>query len=265
MAKQTFDEDEDFAPKKGAKGAAKDTDEPKGKTQPGKRTMENEEELDCDWNDESLMRKKDPLPRIRPDKGKAVRFAILPFVKPKRAFNHYIDKKGTFRCLSTEDSEGVCCTSGKAGNANLSIVALAAKYVNCDPKTGKYDGKYKVTDTECEIGHVSLSRSNYTAINKLVEDEVTASGESESVFDFDIIMTHNETTGIGYTLARASRTPRWKKDEAVSTELEEAAKPFLDGKLLTSRLGRKQSAIEWKALLASLDGGEGEDGDNEDL
>ena len=269
MAKQTFDEDEDFTPKPKGKAAAaaahKDEDEPKSKAQPKRATIENEEDLDCGWNDESLMRKKDPMPRIRPDKGKAVRFAILPFVKPKRAFNHYLDKKGTFRCVSTEDSEGVCCTSGKAGNANLSIVALAIKYTNCDPKTGKYDGKYKTSDTDWEIGHVSLSRSNYTAINKLTEDLEEEDGSPktpETVYDFDIIMTHNETTGIGYTVSRASRVPRWKKDAAA---VEEAAQPFQDGKLLTSRLGRKVSAIEWKAMLSGLEGEEEGADDNGEL
>ena len=257
MANKKFDEDEDFdiKPKKGAKA----------EEAPAKRPpVVNEEDLDCGWGEEALMRKKDPMPRIRPDKGKAVRFAILPFVKPKRAFNHYVDKKGTFRCLSGEDGEGVCCSSGKAGNSNLNIVALAVKYTNCDPKTGKYEGKYKVSETDWEIGHVNLSRSNYTAISKLVEDEEEEGGKHESVYDFDVIMTHNETTGIGYTLSRASRSPRWKKDAEMAATLEEASKAFEDGKALTQRLGRKQSVIEWKALLATLDN-DGDDSGNEDL
>lgn len=261
MAKRNFDEDEDFEvkPKKNNK-ASGDEDMPK------RPPVENEEDLDCDWGQESLMRRKDPMPRIRPDKGKAVRFAILPFTKPKRAFNHYIDKKGTFRCLSNDDGgEAVCCSSGKAGSPNLSIVALAVKYTNCDPKTGKYEGKYKVSETDWELGHVNLSRSNYTAISKLVEDEEREDGSHESVYDFDIIMTHNESTGIGYTLSRASRSPRWKKDQETSNAIAEASAQFSDGKALTTKLGRKQSAMDWKVLLASIDS-EGEDSeDNGDL
>lgn len=251
-----FEDDDDFTP--GKKGDPKKADTKKP------TSFENEADLDCDWGDSELMKRKDPLPRIRPEKGKAVRFALLPYAKPKKAFNHYIEKKGTFRCLSNEDGPGVCCESGVAGNSNLSIVALAVKYTNCDPKSGKYEGKHKVPDTEFELGYVSLSRSNYTAINKLVEDEETSSGTPESVYDFDIIMTHNENTGIGYTLSRASRTPRWRKDEGTAKEVKAAAEPFSDGKLLTAKLGRKLTVIEWKAMLAGLNGdAEGEvDGDD---
>lgn len=253
--KPRFDEEEEFDPR------AKKEDP---KNQQPKRTLENEEALDCDWDDDSLKRRKDPLPRIRPDKGKAVRFALLPFIKPKNAQNHYIDKKGTFRCLSTPDKEAICCTSGQAGNPNLSIVALALKYTNCDPRSGKYEGRSKGAEIEWEIGFVNLSRSNYTQIGKLVEDE-EESGKSESVYDFDIIMTHNETTGIGYTLSRASRSPRWVKDPEIAAAIKEAAEPFLDGKLLTAKLGRKLTENEWRAMLSTLSGETPDGGDGDDL
>ena len=234
-----------------------------GATTVTRKPIENEAELDCDWNDESLQRKKDPLPRVRPEKGKAVRFAILPFIKPKRAFNHYIEKKGTLRCLSTDDGEGICCTSGQAGTSNLNIVALAVKYVNADPQTGKYDGKYKKVETEWELGHVNLSRTNNTDLQKLCEDNEDETTPSETVYDFDVIMTHNEATGIGYKLSRASRTPRWRKDSEMAAAIEEAAQPFLDGKILTARLGRKLSVMEWKVVLAGLSGKDTEEEDDE--
>lgn len=272
MARQ-FDEDEDFDTKPKGKGRKAEEEDPKVKAgATTKRTIENEADLDCDWDDQTLMRKKDPMPRVRPEKNgaKAVRFAILPFVKPKRAYSHYVDKgekKGTFRCLSSEDNpEGVCCTSGQIQQSQLAIVALVVKYSNVDPKSGKYEGKYKTADTEWELGHVSLSRSNYTQINKLVEDEEGEGGKQETVYDFDIIMTHNEASGIGYTLTRASRTPRWRKDPEVAAAVEAAAAPFVDGKLLTSRLGRKLTPIEWKALLSGLTGEvEDESGDDGEL
>lgn len=257
MAK--FEDEDDFDLK------GKKSDGKKGETQSKKApVLEDEADLNCDFGDTELMKRKDPLPRIRPEKGKAVRFALLPFASPKKAFNHYIEKKGTFRCLSTEDGPGVCCESGLAGNSNLSIVALALKYTNCDPKSGKYDGKFKVGTTEYELGYVNLSRSNYTAISKLVEDEETEGGTPESVYDFDIIMTHNESTGIGYTVSRASRAPRWRKEEELAAEVKAAAQPFTDGKLLTGKLGRKLTVIEWKAMLAGLNGDaeHGEDGDD---
>lgn len=265
MAKPKFDEDEEFDSKPKGKGRRDDEEDEKPK-QAARKPIENEEDLDCEFGDSELERRKNPLPRIKPDKGKAVRFALLPFSKPKKAFTHYIDKKGTFRCLSTEEGEGFCCTSltGDGQQAQLKIVALAVKYTNCDPKTGKYEGKYKTSETEWEIGFVSLSRSNYTAINKMVEDEESEGGKAETVYDYDVIMSHNEATGIGYTLNRASRSPRWKK--AAAAEVEEAAQTFLDGKLLTARLGRKLTLPEWKALVAQLNGGGDDDsGDNDDL
>lgn len=264
--KPKFDEDEDFDPKsKKSRSHDEDDDAPKGKAAT-RKPIENEEDLDCDFGNPELERRKDPMPRVRPDKGKAVRFALLEFVRPKNAFSHYIDKKGTYRCLSNDEGEGVCCQqlTGEAQRADLKIVALVVKYTNCDPKTGKYEGKYKTNETDWEIGHVSLSRSNYTQINRMVEDEEDANGKRETVYDFDVIMTHNEATGIGYTLTRASRSPRWKKDAEIAEAVKAAAEPFKDGKLLTSRLGRKISVPEWKALIASLNGGDGDDDDNND-
>lgn len=263
--KPKFDEDEEFDNKKGK--SSRDED-PKAKGAPAPRKpIENDEADDCGWGDSSMERKKDPLPRVRPDKGKAVRFAILPFVKPKKAFSHYIDKKGSMRCLSNEEGEGICCTglTGDAARSDLHILAMVVKYTNPDPKTGKYEGKYKVSDTDWEVGHVNLSRSNYTAINRMVEDEEDGKGNPETVYDFDVIMTHNETTGIGYTLTRASRTPRWRKDPEIAAAVEEATEAFADGKILTSRLGRKLTTVEWKQLIATLNGEADGDDDNDDL
>jgi hypothetical protein len=209
------------------------------------------------------MKQKDPLPRFRPDKGKALRFALLDFIKPKRAFTHYIDKKGTFRCLSTPEAEGPCCAAAIQAAA-LTIVALVVKYTNCSPVSGKYEGKYKVPDIEYELGYVNLSRKNYTDINKMTEDGEDDAPTNETVYDFDIIMTHNEATQIGYSLNRASRAPRWRKSPEIVAEITEAAQPFLDGKLLTSKLGRKLNPIEWKALLSTLNGEPDDDAASDD-
>ena len=58
------------------------------------------EDLSVDFGDRELMKKTGLLERLRPEKGKAVRFAMLTdFIKARSAFTHFIDKKGTFRCL----------------------------------------------------------------------------------------------------------------------------------------------------------------------
>lgn len=257
------DEDDDFSmsSQKGKEKGHKGKEADSKKSAPA---VENEEELDCGWGDTELMKAKNPLPRIYPQKdGEAVRFALIQGVQPKRALTHYIEKKGTFRCLSTGEEPGLCCEKLKE-NPTLSIVALAIQYTNCSPKTGRYEGPYKSQETEYTIGYVKLSRTNYTQICKLVEDpeeeeDNTAERQPETVFDFDMVMSHNEQTGIGYSITRASRSPRWKKDEAVMAGVAEAVEKFKDGKLLTQRLGRKQTKAEWVAMFS--DAGQEDDGE----
>ena len=254
MAKQFEDEDE--LPKKSQKGkiSLEDEDEVSPGTKKGQVAIVVSEDDDCEFGDTKLMRKTDGLDRVRPAKGDAVRFAILPGFKPKKAMNHYIDKKGTYRCLTTEEGEGICCK--QLGTSDLHIAALVVHYTNANGKSGKYNADQ--TDTEFEIKYVYLSRTNFADISALVQ-------EDERPEDFDIVMTHREN-GIGYKLSRVSKEARWRKSKAVTAEVNAAAEKFEDGVLLTKKLGKKINAIEWKQLLSTLDGSaEEDDGDNSDL
>jgi hypothetical protein len=236
------DEEDDFAP--GAKDAKKT------------HAVEVSEDDDCEFGDEKLMYRGDGLDRLRPDKGAAVRFAIIPFLKPKKAVNHYIDKKGTFRCTSTDEGEGLCCkalNSDDNSKAQLHIVAVVVHYTNANSKTGKY--AKEVVDTEWDLKFVNLSRANFSDISALVQEDETVDG-------FDIVMTHREN-GIGYKVSRASSEARWKK-KGLAAEVKEACAKFEDGTLLTKKLGKRLTPIEWKALLSTL-GGEEDEGDNSDL
>ena len=249
-------EDEDELPKKtpGKKGSVSLEDEDEDAAKKGTTAIVVSEDDDCEFGDTKLMRKTDGLDRVRPAKGDAVRFAILPGFKPKKAMNHYIDKKGTYRCLTSEEGEGICCK--QLGAADLHIAALVVHYTNANTKTGKYSPDQ--TDTEFEIKYVYLSRTNFADISALVQ-------EDERPEDFDIVMTHREN-GVGYKMARISKEARWKKHKAVVAAVTEAAEKFEDGVLLTKKLGKKINAIEWKQLLSTLDGSaEEEDGDNSDL
>jgi hypothetical protein len=254
MAKQFEDEDE--LPKKpaGKKGSISLEDDEETGTKKGQVAIVVSEDDDCEFGDTKLMRKTDGLDRVRPAKGDAVRFAILPGFKPKKAMNHYIDKKGTYRCLTTEEGEGICCK--QLGASDLHFAALVVHYTNANTKTGKYTADQ--TDTEFEIKYVYLSRTNFADISALVQ-------EDERPEDFDIVMTHREN-GIGYKLSRVSKEARWKKTKSVHNAVLAAAEKFEDGVLLTKKLGKKLNAIEWKQLLSTLEGSaDEEDGDNSDL
>ena len=247
-------EDEDELPKKPTKKAVMDDEEDELEGKKAAPSIVVSEDDDCEFGDAKLMRRGDGLDRVRPAKGDAVRFAIYPGIKPKKAMNHYIDKKGTYRCLTTEDSEGICCK--QLGTPNLQIVAIVVHYTNANTKTGKYASDNH--ETEFEIKYVNLSRTNFADISALVQ-------EDERVDDFDIVMTHREN-GIGYKMARVSKEARWKKDKALTKAVAEAAAKFEDGALLTKKLGKRLNAIEWKQFLSTLDGAaEEEDGDNSDL
>jgi hypothetical protein len=257
MAKQ-FEDDDELEVKKPKKGAKPEDDEddfnPKGKKATEAVVVSDED--DCEFGDQKLMYRGDGLDRLRPEKGQASRFAIVPYLKPKKAVNHYVDKKGTFRCLTTEEGEGICCKAlnGIEGaKAAIHFVAVVVHYTNANPKTGKY--AKEVTDTDFEIKFVNLSRANFSDISSLVQ-------EDEKVTDFDIVMTHREN-GIGYKFNRVSSETRWQK-KGLESAVKEACAKFEDGALLTKKLGKRLTPIEWKALIASM-GSTEDDEDNGDL
>jgi hypothetical protein len=244
VTKPTDDDDETpvkQASKKTTKVVDDDDEEvPKPKA---KKAASDEEDLDVAWGDEKVMAKTDGLDRIRPEKKHVCRIAILPFITPKKSTVHYIKGKGTYRCLSSEEQE-ICCE--KLGENELRIVALALLYTNADPKTGQKpkDKAGNLLPIEYEVGYVQLSRTNFRSISTLPEEEQT-------VYDIDIVMSLRDS-GTGFEFKKIASTALYKKNPQLVAEIEEACKPFLDGKKLKNKLGKKVSNIEFKALLASV-------------
>src|SRR5271170_4892975 len=112
-------------------------DVPTGKAAATSKSSSSDD-FNVEFGDEKLVSKSDGLDILRPEKGKTVRFALLTeYLSAKRAFNHYIEKKGTYHCLSTDEGQGVCCE--KLGDSQPQIVALVLQYSNANSKTGRYE------------------------------------------------------------------------------------------------------------------------------
>ena len=240
-----LDEDEIPAPVTKAKATVAATDD--------------DENLDVAFGDQKIMAKGDGLNRIRAEKGKVVRFALLNFIAPKSAKSHFVDqkdKKGTFRCapVKTEGEIPYCCAKLEE-EGMLHVVSLAIQYTNADAKTGGYAPG---TPMEWEIGYVDLSRSNYRAVSGLAPEDST-------VYDIDIVMSKKEN-GIGYEFVLKSVKAKWKQNPELVAEVEAAAQKFVNdgGKKLIGKLGRKQTPIEWKALLSGQ-AGSGKEASLEDI
>jgi hypothetical protein len=208
------------------------------------------EDSDVEWGDEKLMA-YDGLQRIKSEKGKVKRFAILPFCKPKKAMLHYVEGKGYFRCLSTEDHVGICCK--KMDESDLRVVALAVEYTNASQKDGKYkkDAKGNVPPIEYQIGYVQLSRSNFRAISNLPDEEGT-------VYDMDVVMSTKQN-GIGFDFTKVSSKSRWRSNPELAKEIEELCQKYTDGKQLSKFLGKKVTAVEMKAVVAGQAANNAED------
>lgn len=217
-----------------------------GATPTSKRTVvAADEDEDIGWGDEKIMSRSGGLDRLRPEKGKAVRFAIIPWIKPKKALTHFIDKKGTYRCLATEEEPGICCRK-LAEDGQVTIVALVVHYTNAPSKDGKYrkDEQGRVPAIEWAIEFVQLGQTNYRDISELPP-------EGQAVTDIDIIMTHKDS-GIGYKFTLGSTAARWRQNPALVQEVREACEKFMDGKKLSSKLGKKVTLAEMKAVLSTL-------------
>jgi hypothetical protein len=218
----------------------------------------DEDDLDVDFGDEKLATRPNMLNRCRPsEKGKAVRFALLPFIKPKSAKNHFVElpgKKLTARCLTPANSPdaGYCCAKlGEDGE--LHVAALVVRYTNADSKTGGYE---KGAVIEWEVQYVDLTRSNYRAVSHLI-DELIEDNPTITVYDIDIVMQHDPDRAFGYQFKRIAQKARWKQNPQLVEEVRQAAEKFTkdDGKILKGRLGKKLSLPEWKALLSGVAAG----------
>jgi len=196
------------------------------------------------FGDSKIMAKGDGLNRIRAEKGKVVRFALLDFIDPYSAKSHFVDtkdKKGTFICLPAKKDEIPYCCTKMEEEGMLHVVALAVLYTNADTKTGKYAAG---TPIEWEVGYVDLSRSNYRSVSNLAP-------EDSSVFDIDLVMSKKEN-GIGYEFVLCATKAKWKLNAELAEEVKEAAQKYVKdgGKKLKNKLGRSITLNEWKLMLA---------------
>jgi hypothetical protein len=264
MAVPTFKDELDDLPVS-TPAAAKPTrvaveeDDDKSLVKAAKTTVAVEEEIEdlsVDFGDKQLMLRGDGLERLRPEKGKAVRFAILgEFLKARMAYTHFIDKKGTYRCLvdkikrtpkdkgGNPDAAGYCCKKLQA-DSEPTIAVLVVHYKNAESTEGGYE---KGATIEWDIKYVQLSKANFQSISRLPEEEQT-------VNDIDIVMMHTNKA-FGYEFHKKSSKPRWKANPALVEEVKEKVKPYLDGKKIDSKLGRKVNELEMKALISSLGAG----------
>jgi len=210
---------------------------------------------EVEWGDTELMKKGDGLERIRPEKksDKVVRFALLPFIKPRGHRSHFVTTKEGKRqvlCLSQQGEPAFCCQKLDE-EGRYHVIALALEYTNVDPRSGNRklpDGK--TPPIEWKIGFVDFSRPNFRSVSSLPE-------EGTSVYDYDIVMALN---GNKYEFNIKARKANWKLDPALAKEVEAAAQKFIadGGKKLFRRLGKKATLLEWKALLAGAAAGAAE-------
>jgi hypothetical protein len=78
--------------------------------------------------------------------------------------------------------------------------------------------------------------------------------EDATVYDIDIVMSHDGSRAFGYDFNRISPKPRWSLDPTVKAEVQEAAKRLFlkdNGKKLAGRLGKIATPPEWKSMLSS--------------
>lgn len=246
-----------------AKAITVEDDDDKASMKKGAAAADDSEDLSVDFGDRELMKKTGLLERLRPEKGKAVRFALLTdFVKARSAFTHFIDKKGTYRCLVDKlkrtkkdaggdpDAEGFCCKKLKEEAERL-FVALVVYYKNANPEDGGYE---KGAVIDWELRYVQLTVANFRSISRLIEEEVVdpnGTARPGTVNDMDIVMIHADKA-FGYEFHKKAARPKFRQNPELLAEVIEKLKPFLDGTKLDARLGRKVTDLEMKALIASL-------------
>ena len=306
MATQFQDELDDLpvtktAPAKATAATLEEDDDPKAamkKTTTATATATaaapagDDEDLAVDFGDRELMKKTGLLERLRPEKGKVVRFAMLTdFVKAQMAYTHYIDKKGTYRCMVDKlkrtpptkcftcglvavddkakglvkackcptpvfgdpEAEGFCCKKLKEASERQ-FVALVVYYKNAGTEDG---GLEKGVPLDWEIRYVQLTSANFRSISRLIEEEVIdPSGQTRpgTVNDMDIVMSHADKA-FGYDFHKKAARPRFRQNPELLAEVKEKIKPYLDGAKLKNRLGRTVTDLEFKALLSSLAAG----------
>jgi len=214
------------------------------------------DDLDVDFGDEKITTFSDGLDKVNPEKGKTIRFALLTdFLKAKAAYTHYIEtgeKKGSYRCLRPTKGivteQFICCN--KLDESYLYVVAPVLLYTNADQKGGLPVDANKTPIVEWKVGFVKLGRGVFRTISELPnEDSEDATGKVP-VEMLDIKMTRLANNK--FEVKRVNRNAVWRRNPELVTAVKAAIAPFLDGKKLEQKLGKKLDVLGFKALFASV-------------
>jgi len=260
------DDDLDLLPQPAAKvqssaktTAIPDSDAIENKTAAPATASDN---LDVDFGDEKITSFSDGLDKVNPEKGKSIRCALATdILKSKAAYTHYIEhgeKKGNYRCLRSLNTpptgNEICCS--KLGDNYVYVVVPVVVYTNADAKGALPEGPI-----EWKIGFIRIGRSLYRTIGELPA-AITAEEDNKTQLkpeDLDLKLTR--LTNGKWDVKALSKKARWRKNPQFVSEVKAAFAPFLDGRKLESKLGRRLTVLEYKALIASLAGGRAEDTD----
>jgi len=251
MARPQFDDEELYevvVPSKGKKEEVKKKHQDEDEEESSSNSNSfNDGEDDVDFGDEDLMKSTNFERLVVKDKGKFARFTILPHVKPKKAWSHYVEGegKGSFRCFSDNTNKKspreACCKA--LGEPNLDVIALVLHYTNASAKDGKLE---KGVPVEFDIKYVKLSRAQFRDISNLAE-------EDGSVYGIDIVMSL-KNNGIGYQYNRISSKAKYLSNPELVKAVEEAVEPYLNGEKMTKRLPKKIKKSELNGYLAAAGG-----------
>jgi hypothetical protein len=72
--------------------------------------------------------------------------------------------------------------------------------------------------------------------------------EDASPYDMDIAMTTREN-GIGYTFRRMKSKATWKSVKELARDVEDECAKFLDGKILSKKLGKKMNSADMRVWV----------------
>jgi hypothetical protein len=251
------DDDEDEAPKKKSSKLADDDEDEAPRSKKSKAPVSHDDDEDVDFGDEDLMKNNGFLERIEvKEKGQFARFTILSEVKPKRAFSHYVEGKGSFRCFTDQSDKkapkAACCKH--LGEPGLDIVALVLQYTNASPKDGKLK---KDAAVEFKIKFIKLSRAQYAKVSRLAEEDGT-------VYGIDILM-FQPSSGIGYDYTRISSKAKYLSNPELVAAVKEELAPYLDGSKLSSRLPKKIAKGELNGYLTAANKGDDDESDLDEI
>jgi hypothetical protein len=140
------------------------------------------------------------------------------------------------------------------GDNYLYIVVPVVVYTNADQKGALPKG----VPVDWKIGFVKMGRGLFRTIGDLpgtlaAAEDAPADAKPLQPIDLDIRLS--SLNNGKWDVKALTKKARWRQDPAFVAEVKAAFAPFLDGKKLESKLGRKLNDLQFKALVASLGGG----------